>query len=102
MTSACRAEMDAELKSFQAATPPASLFRQPDSAETSPAARNGADPSLNSKLRLVLEQARKVSMPKETLERAIIGGTGKYAGANGTVFSTHLADGSWEHVFKVE
>ena len=35
------------------------------------AARNGADPSLNSKLRLVLEQARKVSMPKETLERAI-------------------------------
>lgn len=38
----------------------------------------------------------------ETLERAIIGGTGKYAGANGTVFSTHLADGTWEHVFKVE
>ena len=38
----------------------------------------------------------------ETLERAIIGETGKYAGANGTVFSTHLADGSWEHVFKVE
>ena len=40
------------------------------------AARNGADPSLNSKLRLVLEQARKVSMPKETLERAIKKGAG--------------------------
>jgi hypothetical protein len=38
----------------------------------------------------------------ETLERAIIGGTGKYAGANGTVSSTHLADGTWQHVFKVE
>jgi YebC/PmpR family DNA-binding regulatory protein len=40
------------------------------------AARAGADPSLNSKLRLVLEQARKVSMPKETLERAIKKGAG--------------------------
>jgi transcriptional/translational regulatory protein YebC/TACO1 len=35
------------------------------------AARNGADPAANSRLRLVVEQARKVSMPKETLERAI-------------------------------
>ncbi|RYX97420.1 MAG: YebC/PmpR family DNA-binding transcriptional regulator [Comamonadaceae bacterium] len=40
------------------------------------AARGGADPSLNSKLRLVVEQARKVSMPKETLERAIKKGAG--------------------------
>jgi YebC/PmpR family DNA-binding regulatory protein len=40
------------------------------------AARNGADPALNSKLRLVLEQARKVSMPKETLERAVKKGAG--------------------------
>jgi YebC/PmpR family DNA-binding regulatory protein len=40
------------------------------------AARNGADPSANSKLRLVVEQARKVSMPKETLERAIKKGAG--------------------------
>ena len=40
------------------------------------AARGGADPSLNSKLRLVLEQARKVSMPKETLDRAIKKGAG--------------------------
>ena len=40
------------------------------------AARHGADPSANSKLRLVMEQARKVSMPKETLERAIKKGAG--------------------------
>jgi YebC/PmpR family DNA-binding regulatory protein len=40
------------------------------------AARGGADPAANSKLRLVVEQARKVSMPKETLERAIKKGAG--------------------------
>jgi YebC/PmpR family DNA-binding regulatory protein len=40
------------------------------------AARHGADPAGNSKLRLVLEQARKVSMPKDTVERAIKKGAG--------------------------
>jgi YebC/PmpR family DNA-binding regulatory protein len=40
------------------------------------AARHGADPAANARLRLVLEQARKVSMPKETLERAIKKGAG--------------------------
>ncbi len=40
------------------------------------AARAGADPAGNSRLRLVLEQARKVSMPRETLERAIKKGAG--------------------------
>lgn len=40
------------------------------------AARAGADPALNSRLRLVVEQARKVSMPKDTLERAIKKGAG--------------------------
>lgn len=40
------------------------------------AARSGADPASNSKLRLVVEQARKVSMPKDTLERAIKKGAG--------------------------
>ena len=40
------------------------------------AARNGADPSANARLRLVIEQARKVSMPKDTLERAIKKGAG--------------------------
>ena len=40
------------------------------------AARNGADPAANARLRLVVEQARKVSMPKDTLERAIKKGAG--------------------------
>ena len=40
------------------------------------AARSGADPASNARLRLVVEQARKVSMPKETLDRAIQQGAG--------------------------
>ena len=40
------------------------------------AARHGHDPAANSRLRLVVEQARKVSMPKDTLERAIKKGAG--------------------------
>lgn len=40
------------------------------------AARNGADPAANARLRLVVEQARKASMPKDTLERAIKKGAG--------------------------
>jgi len=37
-----------------------------------------------------------------TLERAILGGTGIYAGAKGTVVTTHLSDGTWQHVFRIE
>ena len=40
------------------------------------AARNGADPAANARLRMVLEQARKVSMPKDTVDRAIKKGAG--------------------------
>ena len=40
------------------------------------AARSGADPASNARLRLVVEQARKVSMPKETLDRAVKKGAG--------------------------
>src|SRR5512137_749037 len=40
------------------------------------AARGGADPALNSRLRLAVEQARKASMPKDTLDRAIKKGAG--------------------------
>ncbi len=40
------------------------------------AARGGADHAGNARLRLVVEQARKVSMPKDTLERAIKKGAG--------------------------
>jgi YebC/PmpR family DNA-binding regulatory protein len=40
------------------------------------AARNGADPDMNPRLRLAVEQAKKASMPKDTLERAIKKGAG--------------------------
>jgi YebC/PmpR family DNA-binding regulatory protein len=40
------------------------------------AARNGADTTTNAHLRLVVEQAKKASMPKETLDRAIKKGAG--------------------------
>ena len=40
------------------------------------AARSGPDPASNARLRLVVEQARKLSMPKETLDRAIKKGAG--------------------------
>ena len=40
------------------------------------AARNGADPAMNPRLRLVVEQARKASMPKDTLDRALKKGAG--------------------------
>ena len=40
------------------------------------AARNGADPDMNPKLRLAVQQAKKASMPKDTLERAIKKGAG--------------------------
>jgi YebC/PmpR family DNA-binding regulatory protein len=46
------------------------------SKEIMVAARHGADPAANARLRLVVEQARKVSMPKDTLERAIKKGAG--------------------------
>lgn len=37
-----------------------------------------------------------------TLQRAIVGGTGRFAGATGTMASTHLADGSWQHVMTID
>jgi hypothetical protein len=40
------------------------------------AARNGADPDMNPRLRLAVEQAKKASMTRETLERAIKKGAG--------------------------
>ena len=44
--------------------------------EIATAARSGADPSTNAALRMALESARKLSMPRETLERAIKKGAG--------------------------
>ncbi|MCX6723100.1 MAG: YebC/PmpR family DNA-binding transcriptional regulator [Candidatus Staskawiczbacteria bacterium] len=38
------------------------------------------DPSTNSKLKATIEQAKKMDMPKENIERAIKRGTGELAG----------------------
>jgi len=46
------------------------------SKEIMVAARGGADPDSNSRLRIVVEQAKRASMPRETLERAIKKGAG--------------------------
>ncbi|MHB8876995.1 MAG: YebC/PmpR family DNA-binding transcriptional regulator [Myxococcaceae bacterium] len=40
------------------------------------AAKAGADPDKNSRLRAAIEQAKKASMPRDTLERAIKKGAG--------------------------
>ncbi len=40
------------------------------------AARSGADPSMNPRLRMAVDAAKKASMPKDTLERAIKKGAG--------------------------
>jgi YebC/PmpR family DNA-binding regulatory protein len=40
------------------------------------AARSGADPAMNPRLRLAVEQAKKASMTRDTLERAIKKGAG--------------------------
>lgn len=40
------------------------------------AARNGAEPDMNPRLRMAIDAARKASMPKDTLERAIKKGAG--------------------------
>jgi hypothetical protein len=37
--------------------------------------------------------------PSMSLARAILGGTGAYAGARGEVITTHFADDSWVHEF---
>ncbi|MFA5877913.1 MAG: YebC/PmpR family DNA-binding transcriptional regulator [Candidatus Staskawiczbacteria bacterium] len=44
------------------------------------AAKNGGDPATNPRLRIAIEQARNVNMPKENIERAILRGTGELAG----------------------
>jgi len=41
------------------------------------AAKTGADPTTNSKLRLAIEQAKSLNMPKENIDRAIKRGTGE-------------------------
>lgn len=45
------------------------------------AAREGGDPSANFKLRIAMDQAKAVNMPKDNIERAIKRGTGELKGA---------------------
>lgn len=40
------------------------------------AARDGADPTMNFKLRLAIDRAREINMPKDSIERAIARGAG--------------------------
>lgn len=56
------------------------------SKEITIAARGGADPDMNPRLRLLVEQARKASMPRDTLERALK----KSAGGGQDVNYEHL------------
>jgi YebC/PmpR family DNA-binding regulatory protein len=59
------------------------------------AAKSGGDPASNSKLRLFVEQARKVSMPKDTLDRAIKKGSG--VGAEAVNYERVIYEGFAPH-----
>jgi YebC/PmpR family DNA-binding regulatory protein len=59
------------------------------------AAKAGADPAGNSRLRLAVEAAKKQSMPKDTLERAIKKGAGLLD--DGAVFETVTYEGFTPH-----
>ena len=63
--------------------------------EITVAARSGADPATNARLRLVVEQARKVSMPKDTLERALKKGAG--VGDDATHYERVMYEGFAPH-----
>jgi len=45
------------------------------------AAREGGDPEMNFKLRMAIDRAKKLSLPKDNIERAIKSGTGENGGA---------------------
>jgi YebC/PmpR family DNA-binding regulatory protein len=45
------------------------------------AAKKGGDPNMNFSLRLAVDKAKSLSMPKENIDRAIKRGTGELAGA---------------------
>lgn len=59
------------------------------------AAKAGADPASNSRLRMAVEAAKKQSMPRETLERAIKKGSGQLD--DGANFETVLYEGYAPH-----
>ncbi len=55
----------------------------------------GGDPSSNSRLRMAIEAARKASMPKDTLDRAVKKGSG--AGADAVNYTSVLFEGYSPH-----
>ncbi len=59
------------------------------------AAREGADPNFNFKLRLVIDKARAANMPKENIERAIKRGAG--IGDDGTALEEMTYEGYGPH-----
>jgi YebC/PmpR family DNA-binding regulatory protein len=52
------------------------------SREITIAAKEGGDPEANAKLRLAIEGAKQLNLPKENIERAIKRGTGELEGAS--------------------
>lgn len=63
--------------------------------EISLAARDGADPNFNFKLRLIVDKARAANMPKENIERAIKRGAG--AGDEGAALEEATYEGYGPH-----
>lgn len=63
--------------------------------EIAVAAKGGADPALNARLRMAVEAAKKQSMPRETLERAIKKGSGQLGDA--ASYETVLYEGFAPH-----
>jgi YebC/PmpR family DNA-binding regulatory protein len=59
------------------------------------AAKGGPDPTMNAKLRLAVEAARKASMPRDTLDRAIKKGAGLLD--DGAIFETVVYEGFAPH-----
>ena len=58
------------------------------------AAREGADPDMNFKLRMAIDKAKSLSLPKENIERAIAKGSG-------TPDKTYVADMTVDQIKKV-
>lgn len=61
------------------------------SRELSIAARNGTDPTTNARLRMAMDAARKASMSRDTMDRAIKRGAG--LGDEGVVYETVFYEG---------
>ncbi|MET0285898.1 MAG: YebC/PmpR family DNA-binding transcriptional regulator [Polyangiales bacterium] len=59
------------------------------------AAKGGPDPTMNAKLRLAVEAAKKASMPRDTLDRAIKKGAGLLD--DGAIFETVVYEGFAPH-----